>query len=114
MSDDPSPLDLMEALQDRPVEAPTPVLAKSIKLPSNLALVERIRCAEANKQRAEQAVLAHHHILNTLYAERYKCAHVWVQPIPGLEHEGGHCELCGINEVYARSNDIGNCEGVPN
>ena len=36
-----------------------------------------------------------------LERERMNCHHVFSKPIKGYEHEGGECELCGINEVHA-------------
>lgn len=32
------------------------------------------------------------------------CHHEFSKPVPGYEHEGGHCLHCGINEVYYLSN----------
>lgn len=49
---------------------------------------------------------------NDLLRQRAYCKHVFSKPIKGLEHEGGACTECGINEVYARSNHIGDCSGA--
>ena len=43
--------------------------------------------------------------INELHKERvHGCKHEFSKPIPGYEHEGGHCLHCGINEVYYLSN----------
>lgn len=43
--------------------------------------------------------------ITELHNERFNgCQHEFSKPVPGYEHEGGHCLHCGINEVYYLSN----------
>lgn len=38
---------------------------------------------------------------------RKDCEHAFSPPIKGYEQEGGYCDKCGINEVYAYYMKIG-------
>ena len=41
--------------------------------------------------------------LRKIEAERVHCPHTFERAVPGYEHEGGYCSLCGINELYAHT-----------
>lgn len=70
-------------------------------------LKEKIEECEYEIHMREVAILAYKRCLNDLKLQRSKCHHVFTQAPAGLEHEGGQCTLCGINEVYAASQKIG-------
>ena len=70
---------------------------------TTLTLLDQIQYAQRKQAEIEQRLADQRHLVNELLALRKECAHDFEPAIPGYEHEGGTCKLCGINELYAHT-----------
>lgn len=64
-------------------------------------LKHQIAEQQGHLSRLQQEVYGIQQKLVELRAQQQHCQHVFSKALPGYEHEGGTCEVCGINEVYA-------------
>lgn len=74
-----------------------------------MALIHQIEEAEYEIAQRQAAIKEWQRRLTDLKLQRSVCVHQFAPAAKGYEHEGGSCVVCGINEVYARSNNIGRC-----
>ena len=74
-----------------------------------MALIHQIEEAEYEIAQLQAVVHKWQQQLMHLRLQRSQCRHVFASALKGHEHEGGTCTVCGINEVHARSNNIGIC-----
>lgn len=66
-------------------------------------LKEQIDYAKLERRRIAHRLFEQDELIRELESWRLACNHSFTKPIQGFEHEGGHCELCGINELFALS-----------
>lgn len=65
-----------------------------------MTLLEQISAAKSIVSRIQHALAQAGQQVKQLESQRIDCPHVWGNMIPGYDHEGCNCTLCGMNDVY--------------
>ena len=70
-------------------------------------LIDVIEEAQSKVDKAYSAWMFAVAELDQAKARRNDCEHSFMPALLGYEHEGGYCNKCGINQVFAECQKIG-------